>query len=319
MVSVTIVNYHYVRSLERSRYPHIKALATDAFEDQLSYFQRRYTIIRMEELMEAIRTPEAALPDNALLLTFDDGYIDHFTTVFPILFTRGIQGSFFPPVQAVRDRRVLDVNKIHFTLAAAADEARLVEDLFKMLDSYRQEWRLESNDHYYRTFAVSDRFDSAQVIFVKRLLQKGLPDGVRERIVDSLFKRYVSQDEAAFAETLYLTAAQLQCMRAAGMFIGSHGYKHCWLNSLTPAAQETEVDRSLEYLSEIGVIDSKAWVMSYPYGGYDQTLLQTVERKGCAVGLTVHSAVADLGRCSRLELPRFDTNDFPRNGQARSA
>jgi hypothetical protein len=67
--------------------------------------------------------PARTLPERALLLTFDDGYADHYQTVFPLLDRLGLQGSFFPPARAILERRVLDVNKIHFLLAGVADDA----------------------------------------------------------------------------------------------------------------------------------------------------------------------------------------------------
>jgi hypothetical protein len=38
--SLTIVMYHFVRDLARSRYPAIKALTVDAFRGQLDYLAR---------------------------------------------------------------------------------------------------------------------------------------------------------------------------------------------------------------------------------------------------------------------------------------
>ncbi len=313
-----VVNYHYVRDAKRSRYPEIKGLSVDRFKAQLDYFSARFSFVRMEELVTAVRGNDE-LPPHALLLTFDDGYIDHFTTVFPLLHNRGISGAFFPPVAAVGERRVLDVNKIHFILATAGDTAALVSTLFGLLDEYRLRFDLNSNDWYYRQYAVRDRFDPPEIIFVKRLLQKGLPEGVRERIVDRLFRQYVTEDEAAFAEELYMTPEQLSCIRSAGMHIGCHGYEHCWLDSLPPTAQAAEVERSVGYLVERDLMPPEGWTISYPYGGYNEHVLATVAARGCALGFTVNRGAVELGTGRPLELPRFDTNDVPQNGQERSA
>src|SRR5271165_3942024 len=117
---VTIVMYHYVRDLERSRFPAIRGLSIERFCWQLDYIQTRYTPIAAEDLLEALSSPSGDLPPNPILLTFDDGYSDHFTNVFPLLDARGIRGCFFPPAQAVLEHKVLDVNKIQFVLATVA-------------------------------------------------------------------------------------------------------------------------------------------------------------------------------------------------------
>jgi len=113
---VTIVMYHYVRDLERSRFPAIKGLSVERFRRQLDYIETRYTPIGAEYLLEALSSSTKDLPPNPILLTFDDGDTDHFTNVFPLSDARGIQGCFFPPAQAVLEHKVLDVNEIQFNL-----------------------------------------------------------------------------------------------------------------------------------------------------------------------------------------------------------
>ena len=205
---LTIVVYHYVRELEHSRYPSIKGLTIQQFNGQLEYMQKYYTFVTVEELIAALDHGSDGLPRNAAMLTFDDGYIDHFTNVFPILNEKGIQGCFFPIGRAVAERRVLDVNKIHFVLASVADKMRIVHQIFAMMDELRAEHGLESNEYYYDTYAQVSRFDTPEVAFIKTLLQKGLAEGPRAEIIDRLFREYVAQDEAAFAAELYMSSDQ---------------------------------------------------------------------------------------------------------------
>ena len=55
------------------------------FEAELAYFQSAgYTTITLDELTAALHDG-AALPSKPLILTFDDGYIDFYTTAFPLL------------------------------------------------------------------------------------------------------------------------------------------------------------------------------------------------------------------------------------------
>src|SRR5215470_5071903 len=96
---VTIVMYHYVRDLKHSRFPAIKGLAVERFRRQLDYIEENYTPISVETLCLATESSREKLPPNPILLTFDDGYSDHFLNVFPLLDSRGIQGCFFPSAQ----------------------------------------------------------------------------------------------------------------------------------------------------------------------------------------------------------------------------
>lgn len=87
------VMYHYTRDLRHSRYPKIKGLDVTLFREQIDYLKTNFHIVTMEEVIAAC-SGETELPEKAMLLTFDDGYIDNYTFAFPILEEFGIQGSF---------------------------------------------------------------------------------------------------------------------------------------------------------------------------------------------------------------------------------
>lgn len=312
---LTIVMYHYVRELEHSRFPEIKGLTLEQFNGQLEYMQKYYAFVTVDELMASLNDRGNRLPRNAAILTFDDGYIDHFTNVFPILDQKGIQGCFFPTGKAVVEHRVLDVNKIHFVLASVPDKLDIVHQLFSLMDELRSKHGLESNDYYYQTYAHASRFDPPEVIFIKRLLQKGLAEETRTEIIDLLFRKYVTDDESAFARELYMNSEQIMCMRRAGMYIGSHSYQHDWLNTLSPADQETEVASSSRFLDKLGC-DLQDWAFIYPYGGYDESIVSILKAAGVKWGLTTQIGIADLDSDDPLLLPRLDTNDLPKQGDS---
>ena len=133
---LTIVMYHYVRDLAHSRYPAIKGLDAARFDGQLDYIAKHYRVVGLPEMFAAVRGG-GVLPHNACLLTFDDGFIDHYTTVFPRLQRRGWSGCFFPAAVPVLQHVVLDVHKIHFILAATREPRGLVTRLFELLSPYR--------------------------------------------------------------------------------------------------------------------------------------------------------------------------------------
>jgi hypothetical protein len=79
--------------------------------------------------------------------------------------------------------------------------------------------------------------------------------------------------------------------------------------------QRRDVELGLELLRRIGVrLD--AWMMSYPYGAYDDCLLSILKSRGCRVGLTTNVGIADLDCDDLLTLPRLDANDLPTRGNA---
>jgi peptidoglycan/xylan/chitin deacetylase (PgdA/CDA1 family) len=306
--SLTIVMYHYVRNLARSRFPEIKGLSIERFCRQLDFIQSRHTPITVQDLFDA-QAFKKALPPDPILLTFDDGYSDHFANVFPLLDARGIQGCFFPPAQAILEHRVLDVNKIQFVLASVPDAGVLLDQIFSSLAEFRAEFDLKTKEAYLLAFTETHRYDPREVVVLKRLLQRELPEPVRTELVRRLFAEHVTSDETAFACELYMSMEQIDCLQRHGMHIGSHGYSHAWLNHISPEAQAMEVDRSLEFLQKFGVREE--WTICYPYGGFNETLLEQLRPRHCRLGFTVEARVAQIGVDDPLTLPRLDTNDLP--------
>ncbi|MEA3457984.1 MAG: polysaccharide deacetylase family protein [Candidatus Thermoplasmatota archaeon] len=316
MKQITIVMYHFVRELQYTRYPKIKGLLTSQFKEQLTYIEKHYQFVTIEDCINAIYLENFEnFPSNAILLTFDDAYIDQFITVFPLLEEKGIQGCFFPPAKAILKHEVLDVNKIHFLLASVSNIHDLLHDLYICLDKYRSEYSLENNDYYFSKLAIANRFDPKEVIFIKRLLQVELEEKLRNLIVNELFKKYVTNDEQAFSRELYMDIEQLKCMARNGMYIGSHGYDHYWLNTLSPEKQEKEIDLSLEFLKEVGS-PTDNWVMCYPYGAYNSSLIDILKKKRCMFALTTKVDIACLNKDNAFTLERLDTNDLPKVASA---
>ena len=313
MKYLTIVTYHYVRPIKKSSYPSIKGLEIDEFKMQLSYLEKNYNIITMELLINLAKN-DTSLPDNPCLLTFDDGYKDHYLHVFPELKKRGLQGSFFSPAEAVLENTVLDMNKIHFILAKQPNINLIIEDIKRLLTEYRNKtdgYKIHDFNDYWKKYAVTNRFDTKEVKFVKNILQHALPKIIRSKFCDFLFDRYVSINQKEFASDLYMSVKELKEMTSSNMYVGSHGYHHVWLNKLSKKFQLQEIEKSLDFLKKIGAptID---WVMNYPYGGYNSDTLDILKTKGCCLGLTTKNKVAELRKDKFYELSRLDTNDFPK-------
>lgn len=299
MGKLYIAMYHYTRDLKHSRYPEIKGLDKELFKNQIEFMKNSFNVVTMEQVLENIQGEGMhGLPENALLLTFDDGYADNYTVAYPILEEYGLQGSFFIPGKTFATHQLLDVNKIHYILASA-DIYKLVDDLKKQMDYYRgSEYQYASTDELFHDYAVANRFDIKETIFVKRMLQTVLPEKLRNTISSNLFEKYVG-----------VTEEQIRTIKRHGMFIGIHGYDHYWLGNLPEDKMKQDILMALDTLDEF--IDRKQWVMNYPYGSYNQEVIRYIRQQGACIGLTTDVRVAELGKDSAFELPRLDCNDFP--------
>ncbi len=289
--------FHYVRPLRNSRWPRIRGLELDDFKSQLAYLKRNYTIVSLPEVIHALncggaRCP-ADMPDNACLLTFDDGYLDHYQHVFPLLFDAKVSGAFFPIGRSVAERWVADVNKIHFVL----HEAQLA-------------WLVGRCHHLSgEQPGKPGRFDDANTAFVKRVLQSAAPEEVA-----ALFKSIVTDDyQGSTADDLYMTPEHIKVMAANGMHFGVHGWNHVRFSRMNEAEQAADLDASIAFLRGLGVLPER-WAMAYPYGAetdYSPDISDLLWPRGCQLAFTTHSAVYDPSFRPH-EIPRLDTNDVPR-------
>jgi peptidoglycan/xylan/chitin deacetylase (PgdA/CDA1 family) len=307
MSNLTIVMYHYVRPIKESKFPGIKGLELDGFKRQLDYLSENFIIVSTEQVINAAKhsTP---LPNDSCWLTFDDGYKDHFKYVLPELLGRNLHGAFFPPRVAIEEDQVLDVNLIHHILSCASDAQQLVSTLNS--HCFNQGIPESHLNACYKKYAVPNRFDSAEIIYVKRMLQHVLPEQLRSSIVKMMFKEFVGLSVTEFSSELYMQIDEVRELVHNGMYVGSHGSMHYWLDEISPDEQEKDIKQSLKFLERVGA-PTKDWVMCYPYGAYNDSTTSLLESIDAVLGVTTEARVANLIYDNPLKLPRLDTNDFP--------
>lgn len=305
---LTAIMYHYVRDLPNTHYPGIKGLLTKNFEGQLDYIMKHYKVCSLKQVHNFLQNKET-LPPNPCVLTFDDGFIDHYLTVFPLLANRGLTGSFYPVAETIEKNIILDVHKIHFILASINKPENLVKEIFELLKPHRKTFDLPDDDTLYKMNTDKSRFDPPDIIFIKRILQRALPQDLRSKITNELFIRYVTPNQKAFAKELYMDIKQLQLMHKSGMEICGHGYKHNWLGCLSIEEQQKEIDHTVNFLTKIYGAKPSEWVMAYPYGSYNTDTTNLLKKAGCVLALTSQVDIDDLSK--PLEIKRLDTNDLP--------
>ena len=181
-----------------------------------------------------------------------------------------------------------------------------MQDLLNEIDNAQENF---DKNKLIEQYAVANRWDDKETIFVKRMLQTVLPEKIRNEISSKLFRKYVGLSEDKFARELYMNRDQIKLMKNSGMFIGLHGYDHYWLANLPVEQMHADIDKSLDTMDEF--IDRNCWVMNYPYGNNSPEVVSYIAQKGCKLGLTTEARTADKNSDSEFLLPRFDCNDFP--------
>jgi biofilm PGA synthesis lipoprotein PgaB len=84
--SFLVLNYHDILSAEDARRSLDKMdVGVEHLEEHLAWLEKKgHKIISVQNILDAA-SGKNALPDKAVLLTFDDGYLSFYTRVFPLL------------------------------------------------------------------------------------------------------------------------------------------------------------------------------------------------------------------------------------------
>jgi len=307
MGKLTIVVYHYVRPIANSEYPNIKGLEFEGFKRQLDYLEENFIIVTSDQVNNAV-LKNKPLPQNACWLTFDDGFKDHIKYVMPELLNRKLSGAFFPASSSITKSKLLNVHSLQHIISCCESIENLVIDLNRLC---KQHGLIENQiNSLYKKYAVPRSYDTADTMYVKRMLQFGLKENLQNDITSSLFEKYVNISKLEFSEKLYMNMEEVSELVKNGMYVGSHGAEHYWYNEISENKQREDIKTSLEFLEKIGTPTSN-WIMCYPNGVFNKTTLSIVKEYGASIGLTTKVGEALIGESNPLILPRFDTNDFP--------
>lgn len=305
-----IVMYHYVRDRSDVMFPNLPVRTLNEFNNQVLYLKKRFNIISIHEAIDAIVNGEPKDMNNSVILSFDDGYLDHYINVLPVLVENDLSGIFFPVVCSSRDFSLLSVNRIQFLLAAVKDHGVLREKMDMAILESQSEVGLKSPEEYWEIWSKGGRWDSAETFYIKRMLQRGLPRPFAYELAKDFFKRFVTDDERGFAEQLYMSETQIEEMVGHGMVIGNHTNSHPWLTELSHSEVREEIRSGVEWLSKLGQ-SVQNWVMCYPFGGHSDQICDIAQQEGAVLGLTVDHGDIGSTSVSSMRLPRIDTNCLP--------
>lgn len=303
-----VVMYHHVRKKSEKFFPKLNSLDFNTFKKQLDYLEKNYEIINYKNLVNFFHKKKK-FKKNICILTFDDGYLNHYTNVFPELKKRNLQGFFFPPAKAIVERKLMDSNKIHLILASNVSINMLNNELEKLFNKLNLQKKIQkSYKNLEKEYKKPFGFDNADTIFFKRMMQHIIPEYSRERIISHFLKKFVKKGEKYLADNLYFKLSQAKEMISNGMYFGNHCYNHLWLDKNNIKVQNTEIKKGIDFLKRINGYDNK-WLMCYPYGSYNLQTLQILKKKNCFLAFTTVNKPYFKKEKNFLEIPRIDCNN----------
>jgi len=302
MNMLEFIMYHYVRDLKNSQFPKIKGLDYQDFLDQIKFLKKEYNILSIEEFLNS----DFDQNKKNCILTFDDGYVDHYDFVFPTLLNNNIKGSFFSPVDTIQKNVLLDVNLIHLVLSSE-NETKILKRLIFHYNKIRDD--NPPIENYISSINTECRYDTKTTVIIKRLLQLVLPFGIRSKICRLLLEDFVEESEETLSKLFYLSQKNIKEMISNGMHFGSHGKSHLWFSSLNRKDQEVEIKSSINFLSSLYDKEFDL-TMCYPYGDFNEDTLSLLKKYNFKLALTTIPNTYNKENHNLFEIPRWDTNGY---------
>ena len=298
-MSLSVVMYHYVRDLPRTRWPRINGLLLDDFRLQLASLAESHEIATVESALAFL--DGRYQPNRPLcLLTFDDGLKEHFTDVTPLLVEARMQGVFLIHTSGL-DGRVASVHKSHFLMASLGFED--YQQRFGVLLDGAGVAPPPVDDVEVRRFY---RWDTLAVARFKYLANFQLPAALRDAVLNELFAQHFG-DEAAFAATLHVSWSEALEMQSAGMVLGGHSHGHRPLPTMPDEERCADLKQCATRLNE-NLRPQVWWPFSYPYGAVDDPTAAVVRDLKFSCAFTTRTGQNHSGQ-ERFRLLRLDPKD----------
>lgn len=243
--------------------PFLPSLPTARFAAQMAHIARHYTVLRLEDLAERVR--RGAVPRNALVITFDDGYRSNLTHAAPILARFGLPATIFLVSSYIGTPHALWFDRLALALK----------------NSRRSEVCLEEG----RPLPLTTVDERLRALTTAQKYLKALPYREHQPQLD----RVLASLEPAAPEPpkrFMLSWDEVQALRGLGFSIGAHTETHPILSQLDLDDARREIQGSRLAIER--ALGKPVSTFAYPNGGvndYTPATVRLVSEAGftCAV------------------------------------
>lgn len=271
--------FHYVT--KDFNYPHFDEIE---FENIIKEIKKNNKIISLKEYDKFSDYEKL----NCVMLTFDDGTIDHYEKVYKILKKLDCSGLFFI-TSSIFDNNVLDIQIIHRLLSL-----NKFDEIYQLFLDELSRYKYDVNN-----IEINNIYDSKEIAILKKGLQNGLPYHIRKEILNKLIKKY---NISNVAKDYYISVDNLKEMKENDMYFGIHTKTHPNLEFLTYDEQYEEISYNLDLLIKNNLIEDDLITIAYPYGGYNDDTIKILKRLNIKYGFKAFKTE----KKSNYEIDRID-------------
>ena len=266
-------------------------LQAEVFRETCAMLAKDYRVIPLAALVEALSSGEA-LPDNAVVITFDDGYASNYELAFPILKEFDLHATIFVTTGFLDREEMFWFQRVDLALGRAEKE---------LID-----WKI--NGKKLRLYLGTHSLRQQSLMQLLPEL-KELPDadllGEVNRLEDALGVNQPGFDDLPAAMRPMTWEMACEMSFSGHVDIGGHTHTHPILARCDTMAMRAEIATCRDRIhAETGELPT---VFAYPNGGSDdftrETLMLVREAGFKAACTTISGRVQE--NSSLFQLPRY--------------
>ncbi len=247
--ALTVIMFHRVIDPSDPDYAAadpVYTVSAPLFEQLLGFLQDHYAVVDIRHVMDA-SIGVRALPEHALLITFDDGWADNLRYAAPLLQARSMPAIIFAAAQAV----LSDATAWWHEQVFAADRCGGLDD-----------WLGRDMNHARIFGADNDGSKRHPLDVVTRLAL--METGERQAILATL------PSQPCHARMM-LKRNELSQLADFGIDVGLHGHRHVPLTALEDVGSELEMAREAIAAATAGTAVTSA--LGCPHGRYNDKVI----------------------------------------------
>jgi peptidoglycan/xylan/chitin deacetylase (PgdA/CDA1 family) len=304
-----ILMYHRVAELEID--PWSLSVTPQNFGEHLEVLQKHYHPLSLPQLVEALR--ENKLPDRAVVVTFDDGYVDNLYNAKPLLEKYNIPATFFISTGFIGQNREFWWDELERLLL---QPRKLPEKLSLNIHGKIYQWNLDQAANYTeqdyrrdRTCKAWEAQPSSRLFFYYSIWQilRPLLEKERQRILDEILEWAVAEPTPR-ATYRSLLPKELSALAEGELVeIGAHTVTHPFLSAQSIALQQDEIKQSKIDLERM--INRPVTSFSYPFGDRTVKTIELTKTSGFNCACSTNPDIV-WQQSNAFDLPRFAIEDW---------
>lgn len=262
-------------------------LTEQTFRWHMALIAKHFNPLPLAEALAHLE--KGTLPDRAICVTFDDGYVDNLSVALPIAQAFGVPMTVFVATDfldggsmwndCIRESvRVMDCTELDLTEVGLP--------------------RFLCHDRQQKRQVVADLIQQVKYLEPSQRLE--VVEAIKSRVVDSV-------------DSLMLTRQQVVELADNGVNIGAHTQSHPILSNLEPEEAREEIEGSKRFLEQLTGISVDHF--AYPNGrrgvDYQASHRNFVESAGFKAAVSTDCGVS-TSDSDRYQLPRFTPWDGDR-------